>query len=232
VQGRPIDDVVRELGLTRVDAIKIDVEGAEVIVLRGALNTLQRFHPKLAVEVVPRQLASFQTTADDLRALLKNAGYNLSRPLNPEEADWEWSRGEMASTIQIADRSTDGQLIRGFYLPAGNSWRWTEGKFTVALKPPAGAREKGATLVLDFVIPDVAFAKTKGVTVSAASGGAAMAPETFTTPGKHVYRAAMPASIFAKDSAEVDFSLDRVLSAKDYGRELGVIVTSLGLESK
>ena len=28
VRGRPIDDVVSELGLTRVDAIKIDVEGA------------------------------------------------------------------------------------------------------------------------------------------------------------------------------------------------------------
>jgi len=35
VRGRPIDDVVQELGLKRVDAIKIDVEGAEVIVLRA-----------------------------------------------------------------------------------------------------------------------------------------------------------------------------------------------------
>jgi len=232
VRGRPIDDVVRELRLTRVDAIKIDVEGAEVIVLRGALQTLQRFHPKLAVEVVPRQLAGFQNTVEDLRTLLQNAGYNLSRPLNAEETDWEWSRQTMASTIQIADRSTDGQLIRGFYSPEQNSWRWTAGKFTVVLKPPPGAREKGASLILDFVIPDVAFDKMKGVTVSATSGSAAMTPQSFTTPGKHTYRADVPPSILSQDSAELNFSLDRVLSAKDYGRELGLIVTSVGLESK
>lgn len=232
VRGRPIDDVVRELGLTRVDAIKIDVEGAEVIVLRGAMDTLQRFHPKLVAEVVPRQLAGFQTTVDDLRALLRSAGYNLSRPLNPEETDWEWSRQPMTSTIQMVDANTAGQLIRGFYSLEQNSWRWTAKKFTVALKPPPGASGKGAWLVLNFVIPDVAFDKLKGVTVSATSGAAAMTPASFTTPGKQTYRAAVPASALAKDSVEVEFTLDRVLRESEFGRELGLIVTSVGLESK
>jgi len=232
VRGRPIDDVVRELALKRVDAIKIDVEGAEVIVLRGAMNTLLQFHPKLTVEVIPRQLAGFQTTVDDLRALLESAGYNLSRPLNPEETDWEWSQIAMASTIQIADKSIAGQLIRGFYAPEDNSWRWTAGKFTVALRPPDGSHEKGAWLVLDFVIPEAGFEQLKGVTVAARSGGAALASESFTTQGKHTYRAAVPASALLKDSVQVDFSLDKVLSASQYGRELGLIVTSVGLESK
>ena len=231
VRGRPIDDVVRELGLTRLDAIKIDVEGAEVLVLRGAINTLQRFHPKLAVEVVPRQLASFETTADDLRNLLDSAGYNLSRPINPEETDWEWSQIPMASTIQIADKSTDAQLLKGFYSAEDKSWRWTAGKFGVALKPPAGAREKGARLVLNFVIPQAGFEQMKGVTLSASSGGAALAPERFTTQGEHIYSAQVPASALTRNSAEVDFSLDRVLSANQYGRELGLIVTSVALES-
>ena len=43
VRGRLIDDVVQELGLTRVDVMKIDVEGAEFLVLNGAKNTLRRF---------------------------------------------------------------------------------------------------------------------------------------------------------------------------------------------
>src|SRR5579864_6709003 len=232
VRGRPIDDVVRELGLTRVDAIKIDVEGAEVIVLRGAVNTLQRFHPKLAVEVVSRQLASFQTTVDDLKKLLENAGYNLSRPLNPEETDWEWSHREIAGTIQMADVSAAGQLIRGFYGTEGNFWRWTAGKFSVALKPPDGAREKGAWLVLDFVLPEAGFDKMKGVTVSASSDGVVLTPASFTTQGKHTYRAAIPPSALTKNPAQVDFALDRVLSASRYGREMGLIVTSVGLESK
>ena len=232
VRGRPIDDVVRELGLTRLDAIKVDVEGAEVIVLRGSKDTLKRFHPKLVLEMIPRQLASFHTTVDDLRNLLADAGYNLSRPLNPEEADWEWSRVEMAGTVRMADPATAGQLIRGFYSLEQNSWRWTAGKFTVALKPPAEARDKGAWLVLNFVIPDVAFRRLKGVTISAVSDGATISPESFTTPGKHEYRAAMPKETIAKDVAEVNFSLNRFLPASEYGRELGIVVTSVGLESK
>ena len=41
VRGRSIDDVARELNLTKVNAIKVDVEGAEVGVLRGAMKTLK-----------------------------------------------------------------------------------------------------------------------------------------------------------------------------------------------
>jgi FkbM family methyltransferase len=94
VRGRPIDDVIRELGLTRVDAVKIDVEGAEVSVLKGAANTLKRFHPKLVIEVRRDLLASFQTTPEDVTSLIKAAGYNHSRPLNPEKDDWEWTAQE------------------------------------------------------------------------------------------------------------------------------------------
>ena len=44
VRGRPVDHVVSELHLQRVDVIKVDVEGAEYLVLRGLRETLQRFH--------------------------------------------------------------------------------------------------------------------------------------------------------------------------------------------
>ncbi len=44
-----IDTVVAELGLERVDFIKMDVEGAEVEALQGARTTLQRFRPRLSV---------------------------------------------------------------------------------------------------------------------------------------------------------------------------------------
>lgn len=91
VRGRPIDDIVRELKLARVDAIKIDVEGAEAIVLRGALATLKRFHPKIVVEVVKEQLAKLGATPEELAALLRSAGYNQSKPLNSPVTDWEWT---------------------------------------------------------------------------------------------------------------------------------------------
>lgn len=46
-----IDDVVKVLSLTRVNAIKIDVEGAEIEVLKGAKNTLDKYRPTLLIEV-------------------------------------------------------------------------------------------------------------------------------------------------------------------------------------
>jgi FkbM family methyltransferase len=44
-----IDQIVEELGLSRVDAIKLVIEGAEPNALRGARKTLARFKPALAV---------------------------------------------------------------------------------------------------------------------------------------------------------------------------------------
>jgi FkbM family methyltransferase len=44
-----IDQFVERTGLERVDYIKMDVEGAELNVLRGAAHTIERFAPKLAI---------------------------------------------------------------------------------------------------------------------------------------------------------------------------------------
>jgi hypothetical protein len=45
----PIDRVVAELKLERVDYIKMDIEGAEQKALEGARETLARFHPRLSI---------------------------------------------------------------------------------------------------------------------------------------------------------------------------------------
>jgi FkbM family methyltransferase len=44
-----IDQIVNELALSRVDFIKMDIEGAEVNALHGARQTLLRFRPRLAI---------------------------------------------------------------------------------------------------------------------------------------------------------------------------------------
>ena len=44
-----IDKIVAELGLPRVDFIKMDIEGAEANALAGARETISRFKPRLAI---------------------------------------------------------------------------------------------------------------------------------------------------------------------------------------
>src|SRR5262249_32601828 len=44
-----IDDVVDQLGLSRVDFLKSDIEGAERHALVGAQKTLQKFGPRMAL---------------------------------------------------------------------------------------------------------------------------------------------------------------------------------------
>lgn len=49
-----LDEFVLKRGMNRLDFIKIDVEGMELEVLKGAEHTLQRFHPVLYFETLPR----------------------------------------------------------------------------------------------------------------------------------------------------------------------------------
>jgi FkbM family methyltransferase len=49
-----IDHLVAELGLDRVDFIKMDIEGAEVRAVRGARNTIARDHPRMALSAYHR----------------------------------------------------------------------------------------------------------------------------------------------------------------------------------
>jgi len=49
-----LDDFVAERGLLRVDFVKMDIEGAEPAVLRGAAETLRRHRPRLAIAAYHR----------------------------------------------------------------------------------------------------------------------------------------------------------------------------------
>jgi FkbM family methyltransferase len=54
VELTTIDELVRELGLKRVDYIKMDIEGAERAALGGGAQTIRRFHPRLTVSLENR----------------------------------------------------------------------------------------------------------------------------------------------------------------------------------
>jgi FkbM family methyltransferase len=49
-----------------VDAIKIDVEGSELLVIEGAKDTIDRCRPSVQVEIVPKQCTLFGYEPQDL----------------------------------------------------------------------------------------------------------------------------------------------------------------------
>lgn len=46
-----IDDFVSRNNIPKVDFIKMDIEGAEPLALKGAINTIKKFKPKLAISI-------------------------------------------------------------------------------------------------------------------------------------------------------------------------------------
>jgi len=75
VRARPLDAIIEESGLARVDVVKIDVEGAELLVLKGAKQALSRYSPVLIVEIIDRQLRAMGTSAAEVEEYLRSLGY-------------------------------------------------------------------------------------------------------------------------------------------------------------
>ena len=63
--------------LDRLDLVKIDVEGAELDVLRGARQVLQRHQPVVYLEALPKTLDQAGSTLADFRACLEPLGYTV-----------------------------------------------------------------------------------------------------------------------------------------------------------
>lgn len=81
VSARPLDEIVKDAGVSRVDVVKIDVEGAEYLVLKGAAKTLDRDHPVILVEIVERQLQAMGTSSKQVYDLLRSHGYIARRSI-------------------------------------------------------------------------------------------------------------------------------------------------------
>ena len=70
-----IDEVVKTLGLDRLDFIKADIEGWELRLLRGAVGTLERFRPRLLLELSGAHLARAGDRLQDVFAFLAALDY-------------------------------------------------------------------------------------------------------------------------------------------------------------
>jgi FkbM family methyltransferase len=77
-----LDDVLREHQIEKVDFVKIDVEGAELSVLKGAPQLLaKRPRPVILAEVQDIRTAPWQYAAREIIQYLSAAGFDWFRPL-------------------------------------------------------------------------------------------------------------------------------------------------------
>jgi len=118
-----LDDYLDDGPLPRLDVMKIDVEGAEVRVLRGAQRTLARFRPVIVFEVCPAWLRRLNTNTAELLATLEDLGYTI-HPLPDGSADW-------------------GPRIRATHLAGMGPGDWTN-LVAVPLAPQAISDEQSA----------------------------------------------------------------------------------------
>jgi FkbM family methyltransferase len=77
VDVQTLDGLCASAGLTRLDFVKIDVEGGEMHVLEGARRAIDTFRPALLVEIEDRHAARYQNSADDVAAWLLRRGYTM-----------------------------------------------------------------------------------------------------------------------------------------------------------
>ena len=61
--------------VAKIDLIKIDVDGNEYDVLKGAEETLKRMHPPLLIELAPFAHDGAEHSFDDMIAYLITSGY-------------------------------------------------------------------------------------------------------------------------------------------------------------
>ena len=88
VPVRKLDDFFHQQGIRQVDFIKMDVEGAELDVLRGAAQLLQRPpRPVVLCEVQDVRTQPWGYKAREIIEFLRGLGYSWFRP--PKDGSWE-----------------------------------------------------------------------------------------------------------------------------------------------
>jgi len=139
----------------------------------------------------------------------------------------------LASMVKASDARRGGQFLTGFYGVEANAWRWTGKQFSVLLRTPADAAQSGASLSVALTVPQVAIDRDGTVTLSASVEGTPLKPATYTKSGQYEYKCDVPAAALSKAAVRVQFSVDKVIPPTGGDkRELGIIVSSVGLQAQ
>lgn len=102
VQVTTLDMYAQQVGLDRLDLLKIDVEGAELFVLRGARDVLTRLRPTVLFEVGYQNLRPFGILPSDLYRFFDGIGYRVANLNQRALSDAEFGHACVAEHEFIA----------------------------------------------------------------------------------------------------------------------------------
>lgn len=74
---RPLDDTIADLGIEKLDFVKVDIDGHEPAFIEGARRTLATFRPAMVIEFNQPNLEVAGSDVETLRALLEEMDYEL-----------------------------------------------------------------------------------------------------------------------------------------------------------
>jgi FkbM family methyltransferase len=105
-----------DAGLDRVDVLKIDVEGAEGLVMAGGAATVRRYRPVIISEFMPTELERTSGIgATDYLELVIGLGYGDVAVIRPD--GWTESFGQNVSAVVDAWRATGREHVDLVFTP-------------------------------------------------------------------------------------------------------------------
>ncbi len=111
VEAVSLDDWCTRLKVMAIRAVKIDAEGSEAAILRGARETLERFRPALVVEVNDILLRQAGTSAAELERYLIGRCYRMFAFTWLRFEPWApSSRSEFSDALCLPEEETDATL--------------------------------------------------------------------------------------------------------------------------
>lgn len=110
----PFDQFYKDVGLSKVDVVKIDVDGAELKVLKGMKNTLMNSTDIwLFLEVTPPLIKLLGGSVVDLVRLLVTCGFKAAYLI---DSDWEINISRLSDDDIV---TTFGDVARNYILRKG-----------------------------------------------------------------------------------------------------------------
>jgi len=87
VPATTLDSFVEKNGIGRLDLLKIDTEGAELYIFRGAIAVINKFRPRIIFEASPLNVKAYGITVNDVYDFVMSLNYFIETVKGEEVSD-------------------------------------------------------------------------------------------------------------------------------------------------